>query len=157
MAEPYRQTIEQVFPTLDVDPERGLSAGEAKRRLEEHGETRLREAKSKSTWAILADPFKSLIIGILFLATVLSATIAERGPEPLDDAGRKAWIKRNNIARDVFPALSLGVGETREDVMKRPPRDPYERILTRDHWVAIAAYGTVIGGPFSRSSGTPSS
>jgi Ca2+-transporting ATPase len=51
-----------------------------------------------------------------------------------------------NIVSDVFPALALGVGETREDVMKRPPRDPGEHILTRDYWVAIAAYGVLIGG-----------
>jgi len=51
-----------------------------------------------------------------------------------------------NIVSDVFPALALGVGESREDVMKRPPRDPGERIITGRLWLAIAAYGVLIGG-----------
>jgi Ca2+-transporting ATPase len=50
-----------------------------------------------------------------------------------------------NIVSDVFPALALGVGESRADVMKRPPRDPHEPILTRRHWSAIGGYGAVIG------------
>ncbi len=51
-----------------------------------------------------------------------------------------------NIVSDVFPALALGVGRSMDDVMKRPPRDPAEPILTRRHWITIAAYGALIGG-----------
>jgi Ca2+-transporting ATPase len=50
-----------------------------------------------------------------------------------------------NIVSDVFPALALGVGASRSDVMKRPPRDPREPILARRHWSAIGGYGAVIG------------
>jgi Ca2+-transporting ATPase len=50
-----------------------------------------------------------------------------------------------NIVSDVFPALALGVGGSRADVMKRPPRDPQEPILARRHWTAIGGYGAVIG------------
>ena len=50
-----------------------------------------------------------------------------------------------NIVSDVFPALALGVGEDRADVMKRPPRDPKEPILTRFHWGVIGGYGVLIG------------
>ncbi|MGM0585965.1 MAG: cation-translocating P-type ATPase [Pseudomonadota bacterium] len=50
-----------------------------------------------------------------------------------------------NIVSDVFPALALGVGETRADVMKRPPRDPSEPIITRRLWGAVGAYGVLIG------------
>ncbi|MFO7854969.1 MAG: cation-transporting P-type ATPase [Paracoccaceae bacterium] len=51
-----------------------------------------------------------------------------------------------NIVSDVFPALALGVGESRADVMRRPPRDPSEPILTRRLWAAIGGYGALIGG-----------
>ncbi|RBI83347.1 cation-transporting P-type ATPase [Rhodosalinus halophilus] len=51
-----------------------------------------------------------------------------------------------NIVSDVFPALALGVGESRANVMQRPPRDPSEPILTRRLWGAIGGYGLLIGG-----------
>jgi Ca2+-transporting ATPase len=50
-----------------------------------------------------------------------------------------------NIVSDVFPALALGMGGNMADVMKRPPRDPKEPILTRYHWGVIGGYGAVIG------------
>ncbi|HET6518484.1 MAG TPA: cation-transporting P-type ATPase, partial [Geminicoccaceae bacterium] len=49
-----------------------------------------------------------------------------------------------NIISDVFPALALGVGKGDPDSMRRPPRDPKEAILTRQHWYAIGGYGLVI-------------
>lgn len=49
-----------------------------------------------------------------------------------------------NAINDVFPALALGVGEGEPALMKRPPRNSKEDILTRAHWIAIVAYGLVI-------------
>lgn len=49
-----------------------------------------------------------------------------------------------NLVTDVFPALALGVGEGDPAVMRQPPRDPEEPILTRDHWLGIAGYGLLI-------------
>jgi Ca2+-transporting ATPase len=43
-----------------------------------------------------------------------------------------------NLVTDVFPALALGAGEGAADVMRRPPRDPRQPILTRVHWRRIA-------------------
>jgi Ca2+-transporting ATPase len=50
-----------------------------------------------------------------------------------------------NIVSDVFPALALGMGGSMADVMKNPPRDPKEPILTRFHWGVIGGYGALIG------------
>jgi Ca2+-transporting ATPase len=49
-----------------------------------------------------------------------------------------------NLVTDVFPALALGVGEGDSSVMEHPPRASSEPILTRRHWAAIGAYGTLI-------------
>ena len=49
-----------------------------------------------------------------------------------------------NLVTDVFPALALGAGKGDPDVMKRPPRNSREPILTRHYWLASAGYGMVI-------------
>ena len=49
-----------------------------------------------------------------------------------------------NLVTDVFPALALGVGAGNPQIMKQPPRDPDEPILTREHWWGISAYALLI-------------
>lgn len=49
-----------------------------------------------------------------------------------------------NLVTDVFPALALGVGEGDSGVMKRPPRDPAEPIVSRRHWLLISGYGLIM-------------
>lgn len=49
-----------------------------------------------------------------------------------------------NFVTDVFPALALGAGEGGPDIMKHPPRDPKESMITRRHWVLISGYGFLI-------------
>jgi Ca2+-transporting ATPase len=49
-----------------------------------------------------------------------------------------------NLVTDVFPALALGVGEGSPALMRNPPRDPREPVLTRRHWHEIFGLGGVI-------------
>jgi len=49
-----------------------------------------------------------------------------------------------NLVTDIFPALALGMGEGDEHIMKEPPRDPKEPLLSRRRWLGIAGYGAVI-------------
>jgi len=49
-----------------------------------------------------------------------------------------------NLVTDVFPALALGMGEGGGNVMKLPPRDPQEPIMTKRNWIEIAGYGLII-------------
>lgn len=49
-----------------------------------------------------------------------------------------------NILLDVFPALALGVGRGREGVMKEPPKNPEENIITKQNWKAIIVFGVII-------------
>jgi len=49
-----------------------------------------------------------------------------------------------NLVTDVFPALALGVCEGSPALMREPPRDPAESVLTRAHWQQIFGLGSVI-------------
>jgi Ca2+-transporting ATPase len=51
-----------------------------------------------------------------------------------------------NILLDVFPALALGVGRGRDAVMKEPPKDPEEPIITRRGWMVMGIFGLFIAG-----------
>lgn len=49
-----------------------------------------------------------------------------------------------NLLSDVFPALALSVGRGDPDVMRKPPKDPEEPIVTRSNWKDIAGFGIII-------------
>ena len=73
------------------------------------------------------------------ILAVGAATLAQ-GPLPI----LPLQILFLNLVTDVFPALALGVGEGGPGLMRRPPRDPKEPILTRAHWRAILGLGATI-------------
>lgn len=43
-----------------------------------------------------------------------------------------------NLITDVFPAFALALGEGDRDILKRPPRDPKQPLLSRSQWIGIA-------------------
>lgn len=49
-----------------------------------------------------------------------------------------------NIITDIFPALALGLGKGEKDIMKLPPKDPKEPIMTPQLWRATIIYGVTI-------------
>lgn len=49
-----------------------------------------------------------------------------------------------NVVTDVFPAFALAMGEGRDDILERPPRDPKEPILGRPQWVRIALHAAAM-------------
>jgi P-type Ca2+ transporter type 2C len=69
---PWAKSAEQVMESLGVDPAGGLSREEVAQRRKKYGHNRLREAERRSTWEILAEQFKSLIVGLLVVAAILS-------------------------------------------------------------------------------------
>lgn len=42
-----------------------------------------------------------------------------------------------NLVTDVFPAFALALGEGDRDILKRPPRDPKQSLLSRSQWIGI--------------------
>jgi Ca2+-transporting ATPase len=68
---------DDVATRFGVDPDAGLSAEEVARRRDEVGPNALREHKQRSVWAILADQFKSLIIGLLVVAALVAFLVGD--------------------------------------------------------------------------------
>lgn len=54
-----------------------------------------------------------------------------------------------NLLSDVFPALALGIGEGNPHIMKFPPKDPSEAIITKKNWMQIGSYGLIIAASVS--------
>lgn len=53
------------------------------------------------------------------------------------------WI---NIVTDIFPAMALALEPSAPDVMKRPPRDPKQPLMTRPFVVLIVWQGLLLAG-----------
>ncbi len=73
---------------------------------------------------------------LLFLATIMVPSAIPMYPVQL------LWI---NIMMDGPPAIALGLEPAGQDIMKRPPRDPEERILSDTILKAVFLNGIVMG------------
>ncbi len=69
---PWSRSAADVARELGVTIGKGLEPDEVKRRRKRYGANRLRESKSRSTWAILVDQVKSVIMVLLVVAAGLS-------------------------------------------------------------------------------------
>ncbi|MGH8059452.1 MAG: cation-translocating P-type ATPase, partial [Candidatus Entotheonellia bacterium] len=78
----HSMEIDSLLGELDTDPQQGLAAEEARRRLEIYGYNELAVEKKASPFALFLNQFKNTLIIILLIATVLSALVGE-----LVDAG----------------------------------------------------------------------
>ncbi len=66
-----------VADRLDVDPERGLDADEARRRLESVGSNELASEPPRPRWLLFVDQFRSAIVAILAGAAVLAGVVGD--------------------------------------------------------------------------------
>ncbi len=69
--------VPQAAARLATDPDRGLSAAEAVRRLAEHGENVLRERPAEGWWWKLFRQFQELVIWILIAAAVIAGAMGD--------------------------------------------------------------------------------
>ncbi|HER08041.1 MAG TPA: calcium-translocating P-type ATPase, PMCA-type [Bacteroides sp.] len=75
MEQYYKQDAETVYAQLDVRPGEGLSAGEAKERLNKYGYNQLITKGKKSFVRMFLAQFKSFMIIILLIAAVISGVV----------------------------------------------------------------------------------
>lgn len=75
--EAYARSKEEILSEFSVDPEKGLSAAEAQKRLKQYGQNKLRNAKTKNIWLILFEQFLDPIIYILAAAMMLAFAFSE--------------------------------------------------------------------------------
>ncbi len=68
---PVDKTLEQ----LASDPEVGLTTQEAKQRLQQYGPNELQETAGRSTWEILLDQFKNIMLLMLILVALISGIL----------------------------------------------------------------------------------
>jgi Ca2+-transporting ATPase len=69
---PHREPAEAVVTALSSDTARGLTAAEARRRLEHYGPNRLKSAPETPWWKRLREQFENFLVIILIVATVIS-------------------------------------------------------------------------------------
>ncbi|MFZ5816708.1 MAG: cation-translocating P-type ATPase [Bacillota bacterium] len=78
MSKPWHQlTAAELFDALATDPERGLSAGECQKRLEELGPNLLAAAPRAPWWRMLLAQFQDFMVLVLLVATGISAGMGE--------------------------------------------------------------------------------
>lgn len=73
----YKLSVPELEKELSTDSERGLTADESAKRLEQHGLNKLDDAKKKPFIEKLADQFKDPMVIILIIAAILSAITGE--------------------------------------------------------------------------------
>jgi P-type Ca2+ transporter type 2C len=73
----YQETREQILARMQSDPQKGITAAEASRRLEEFGPNRLEEKKKQSLAAKVLDQFKDTMVIILIVASLVSGFLGE--------------------------------------------------------------------------------
>jgi magnesium-transporting ATPase (P-type) len=82
----------------------------------------------------------TMFLGVIFAGALgLEATAAALSV-PLV-ATQILWI---NLLTDSTPALAIGVDPPPDDVMRRPPRGPDDRLIDREMWVGIVWVGLVM-------------
>jgi P-type Ca2+ transporter type 2C len=68
----------EVLGLLGVDPERGLRADEARRRLARVGPNQVGEHSETPAWRLVLGQFRSLVVLLLLAAAVVAASLGER-------------------------------------------------------------------------------
>lgn len=70
-------SVEEAVSNLGADLQKGLTAAEATRRLQEHGPNTLRAMEKVPWYAVLARQFRDVLIFILLIAAVISLAVGE--------------------------------------------------------------------------------
>lgn len=72
MTSPWSLNVDEVADKLQVDPEQGLSDSGVRQRRSKYGRNTLKRRRRRGVLRILVDQFKSLVIGLLAVAALVS-------------------------------------------------------------------------------------
>lgn len=75
--QPYQQKTEQLFGELNTSKEYGLTEEQREKNLTLYGKNILKQEKTLSPWKVFFDQFKSFLIGILLVSTIISFAVGE--------------------------------------------------------------------------------
>lgn len=73
----WLQSVQEVIHNLATDPHRGLTKGEAQKRLQEYGPNQLLEQQKVSILHLFFGQFSSLIVWILIVAGIIAGVLEE--------------------------------------------------------------------------------
>jgi P-type Ca2+ transporter type 2C len=73
--EPHRRHADDVVAALRTDRRRGLTAGEVRSRLEQHGPNELAAEKATPAWVRFLAQFRDVLVILLLIAAVISAAL----------------------------------------------------------------------------------
>jgi Ca2+-transporting ATPase len=132
----HSRNIKDVIHKLDTNEERGLTTGEAKRRLEKIGFNELKETKRISPLRIFIDQFKDIFVIMLLVAVVISVALKET-----TDALTIAAIIVLNSTIGFFQEFRA---EKAMEAMKKLTA-PKARVKRDGKWVEIPAKEVVPG------------
>jgi Ca2+-transporting ATPase len=79
----YAASVSESARDLEVDPQVGLSAAEAGRRLADAGPNQLAEAPREPRWRAFLRQFQDLMIIILLVAAVVSLLVSREWETPI--------------------------------------------------------------------------
>ncbi len=96
----HAREIEEVLDRLDAPRESGLTAEEARRRLEQYGPNQLTEAPPTSVWHMIWEQFNNFVVWLLLVAVIISAFLGD-------------WAEAIAILLIVFLNALLGVIQER--------------------------------------------
>ena len=71
--EAYQRSVEEILTALGTDARQGLSAGEARARLERYGTNELTAEKPVPAWRKFLAQFHDVLVILLLIATGISA------------------------------------------------------------------------------------
>ena len=139
----HSKKVVEIFSELKTDSQVGLTAAEAKKRLEENGPNRLKEKKKKTLAQRFLDQFKDVMILILIAAAIVSFSIIciEKNWGELFEPGLIVLIVILNAVMGVYQE---GKAEKALDALKNMSA-PHARVIRDGVEAVINADELVIG------------
>ena len=144
----YNIDLNEVLNQLNADEAQGLSTDEAKKRLEKHGENKLKEKKKKTMLTRFLEQFKDVMILILIAAAIVSFTLVcldiSKGHGSPAEFFEPALIILIVILNAVMGVIQESKAEKALDALKNLSA-PHARVIRDGKESVIDASGLVPG------------